>query len=302
MQQLKLIRLYFFVCQLYEEELKWHSERFSNNGFQPKFTDCELLTTYLFSVGFEQRFQVKQVHRYIFNHWLDWFPDLPSYQRYNKRLNRLAGTFPVLIHRLLELLSFDTKAIAEISLTDSMPIMTCSNRRKAKVALDLCNKGYNSVKKRHFYGVKLHAIGFSNPGTLPHVEYLQITPASVHDLTAQQEILSGFKNRIVIGDKAFRAKELDQTIKRNGGELLTPVVYQSNLQRFHRQRDRAADDLYSLMVSSIRQPIESLFNWIIEKTDIQRASKVRSSKGLLVHIFAKIAAAFITLIFEPKIN
>jgi len=28
MQQLKLIKLNFFVCQLYEEELKWHSERF----------------------------------------------------------------------------------------------------------------------------------------------------------------------------------------------------------------------------------------------------------------------------------
>ena len=302
MQRLKLIQLYFHVCQLYEEELKWHSERFSNNGFQPNFTDCELLTTYLFSVGFEQRFQVKQVHRYIKNHWLDWFPELPSYQRYNKRLNRLAGIFPILIRQLLQVLAFDIHALGNISLTDSMPIMTCSNRRKAKVALDLCNKGYNSVKKRHFYGVKLHAIGFSNPGTLPHIEYLQITPASVHDLIAQQEILSEFKNRIVVGDKAFRAKALDGAIKRNGGELLTPVVYQSNLQRFHRQRDRAADDLYSRMVSSIRQPIESLFNWIIEKTDVQRASKVRSSKGLHVHIFAKIAAALMALVIEPIFN
>jgi len=153
-----------------------------------------------------------------------------------------------------------------------MPIITCSNRRKAKVALDLCNKGYNSVKKRHFYEVKLHAIGFMNPGTLPHMEYLQITPPSVHNLIAQQEILSEFKNRNVVGDKAFKAKELDRAIKRNSGELLTPVTYQSNLQRFHRQRERATDDLYSRMVSSIKQPIESLFNWIIEKTDVQRVS------------------------------
>lgn len=298
MQQLKLIKLYFYVCQIYEEEIKWHCERFSNNGFQPKFTDCELLTTYLFAVGFEQRFYIKQIHNYIYNHWLDWFPDLPSYQRYNKRLNRIANTFPVLIQKLLNELSMDTQALSHISLTDSMPIMTCSNRRKAKVAMDLCNKGYNSVKKRHFYGVKLHAIGFSNPGTLPHIEYLQITPASVHDLSAQQEILSEFKHRIIVGDKAFRAKELNEAIERNGGELLTPVVYQSNLQRFHRKRNQAADDLYSVMVSSIRQPIESFFNWIIEKTDIQRASKVRSSKGLIVHIFAKIAAAFITLIIN----
>ena len=48
-------------------------------------------------------------------------------------------------------------------------------------------------------------------------------------------------------------------------------------------------------VSSIRQPIESFFNWLNEKTQIQYAGKVRSSKGLFVHIFGKIATA---LLFE----
>jgi len=58
------------------------------------------------------------------------------------------------------------------------------------------------------------------------------------------------------------------------------------------------NDLCSRAVSRIRQPIESLINWIIEKIDIQRASKVRSTKGLLVHVFGRIAAAFIFLIFN----
>jgi len=35
----------------------------------------------------------------------------------------------------------------------------------------------------------------------------------------------------------------------------------------------------------------------IEKTDFQRASKVRSIKCLMVHVFGKMAAAFINLIF-----
>lgn len=61
--------------------------------------------------------------------------------------------------------------------------------------------------------------------------------------------------------------------------------------------DKATNDLFSTAVSRVRQPIESLFNWLIQKTDIQRASKVRSSKGLLIHIFGKIDAAFINLIF-----
>ncbi len=54
---------------------------------------------------------------------------------------------------------------------------------------------------------------------------------------------------------------------------------------------------FSKAVSRVRQPIESLFNWLIQKTDIQRASKVRSAKGRLIHIFGKIASAFINLIF-----
>lgn len=35
---------------------------------------------------------------------------------------------------------------------------------------------------------------------------------------------------------------------------------------------------------------------------LQRAAKVRSLKGLLVHVFGKIAAAFMTLIVEPVIK
>ncbi|MEL7196461.1 MAG: transposase, partial [Bacteroidota bacterium] len=82
-------------------------------------------------------------------------------------------------------------------------------------------------------------------------------------------------------------------LQTQGGELLTPVKYRRGQPLEDKQRHKAADDLYSKAVSRLRQPIESLFNWIIEHTDLQRASKVRSTKGLLVHIFGKIAAALI---------
>ena len=51
-------------------------------------------------------------------------------------------------------------------------------------------------------------------------------------------------------------------------------------------------------VLNMRHTIEALFNWLIEKTDIQRASKVRSTKGLVVHVFGRIATANIFLIFN----
>jgi len=79
--------------------------------------------------------------------------------------------------------------------------------------------------------------------------------------------------------------------------MLTPVKAVKGQHELTKQRNKAADDLFSKAVSTVRQPIESLFNWLIAKTDIQRARKVRSTKGLLVHVFGKIAAAFIYLIF-----
>jgi len=51
-------------------------------------------------------------------------------------------------------------------------------------------------------------------------------------------------------------------------------------------------------VRRIRQPIESLFNWIEEKTGIQRASKVRSTDALLIHCWGKLAVAFFLLVFN----
>lgn len=52
----------------------------------------------------------------------------------------------------------------------------------------------------------------------------------------------------------------------------------------------------SQAVSKVRQPIESFFNWLNEKTEIQKASKVRATKGLLVHTFGKLAIALLTLV------
>ena len=49
------------------------------------------------------------------------------------------------------------------------------------------------------------------------------------------------------------------------------------------------EKLYSNAVSSVRQPVESFFNWIQVKTGIHTASKVRSTDGLLAFIFARIA-------------
>lgn len=59
---------------------------------------------------------------------------------------------------------------------------------------------------------------------------------------------------------------------------------------------------FNTLVSRVRQPIESFFNraadrWLEEKTGIQCAAKVRSTQGLLKHVFGALAAALFTLAF-----
>ena len=77
-------------------------------------------------------------------------------------------------------------------------------------------------------------------------------------------------------------------------DMLTPVKRKKGQEHLS-----AAEKLFSAAVSRVRQPIESLFNWIDEKTGIQCASKVRSYQGLLVHAFGRLAAAMLLLAFNP---
>ena len=55
---------------------------------------------------------------------------------------------------------------------------------------------------------------------------------------------------------------------------------------------------FNRMVNRLRQPIESFFNWLNEKTQIQNASKVRSTESLLVQCWGKLAFAMFSLVFN----
>jgi hypothetical protein len=158
-------------------------------------TYLELLTTYLFAVGYEDCKTDKSVYNHISNYWSSWFPNLPSYQAYNRRLNDICSVYPQMLEVLLIKYqsNLDNKAENCFVLTDSMPIITCSAKRQAKVALELCNKGYNSTKSMYYYGVKLHGFAFYKKGTLPISSILMIGPASEHDLEAQGILLQGMK-------------------------------------------------------------------------------------------------------------
>ena len=292
----KLVALYLHVCRCYDTKLCLHCQRMSNN-FKPAFTDQEVLTLFLFGI-MQGRFKIKDIYNYGKNHLDSWFPDLPSYQAFNSRLNRMAEVFPVLIEYLSSYAESEGINF-NVSLIDSMPIVLANAKRsqQAKVAKGLCNKGRCASKNMYYYGVKLHVMGFRRSGTIPLPEYIGLTPASDNDLTIFRTIAPLVNNREIYADKAYADRLLNQLLEeKQNTTICTPVKKkkgQEELTMFAK--------LLSTGVSRVRQPIESLFNWLEEKVAIQTASKVRSENGLKVHVFGRLAAAIFMLVF-PVFN
>lgn len=100
--------------------------------------------------------------------------------------------------------------------------------------------------------------------------------------------------KTVLGDKIY--SDFSFFNESNPVKMLTPHKEIKGEPEVIKQREKAARDLFSQVVSKVRQPIESFFNWLNEKTEIQRASKVRATKGLLIHTFGKLAIALLTFV------
>ncbi len=293
---IKLIKIYCYVCEQYDKEIKYICQRFSNND-QPKFTDQEAMSIYLYVMQVEEHHKVKKIHEFASEHLREWFPKLTSYVAFNTRINRLNEGFKALTLSLFnDFVPNDCDK--EISLVDSMPIIICSGKRNSKVAQEITDKGFCSTKGIYYYGLKLHAISFRRKGHLPHPEQMLFTEASKHDLCMLKEASQDMYNRTIVADKAYSNAEFwSEKKKTNNLSILTPVKAIKGQTEWEKQQNKAWADLYSSAVSTVRQPIESLFNWLNEKTKIQIASKVRSTSGLLTFICGRIAAAFINLIF-----
>lgn len=289
MKELNMIKLYCYICEKYNENLCWNVQRFSRNGNNGYITDVEIITIYIYCSCYEEKYQIKHMYKHIKNYWLSWFPKLPSYQCFTKRLNRLKDALSHLMQLQMQDFSLPNDTL-EVFLGDSFPIMTCSHKRKAKVALDLVSKGFCATKNLHYFGVKLHSIGLKRDKTIPFPQFLDISPASTHDLTALKDILQQSKQKIFVFDKAYISKEVEEEINKNKSVLLTPLKDKKGLPELLKQIDQAAKDLFNTAVSVVRQPIESFFNYINQLTQIQDASKVRSKDGLMVHIFGKLVS------------
>lgn len=285
----QLIELFLLVCDFYDNQPGLKYQRLSN--FKPRCTDEELLTMYLFGhlQGFSQQ---RRIYDDVRRHWHEWFPQLPSYQAFNRRLNELVPAFEQLISATLESSVLRLAPSAD-RLMDSMPIMLAKGTRSstARVAAEVADKGFCSSKASYYYGVKLHTVALRRTMQLPLPALLHLSRASQHDLATLRELDPGLGAGVLFGDKAYADEETKRVLAARGTQLVTPYKRKPN------EPETSAPALWSRFASSFRQPIESFFGWLIQRTDLQNASRVRSTKGLFVHVYGKLAIACLLLTF-----
>jgi len=172
-----------------------------------------------------------------------------------------------------------------------MPVVMAQQGRrfKAKVAPELANSGYCPTKRLYYYGVKVHIIADNQPGSLPAPRFIGLSPAGMNDGEVLEQFAPVVPYQELYADKAYEylaRRDMPFVVR-------TPVKKQPGQEYID-----AADRLLSRAVSQVRQPIESLFNWIEEKTGIEIASKVRSYSGLLVHVWGRLTAAMLVRNFS----
>lgn len=200
-KEYRLIKIYMYICDMYEQSLKYHCQRYSNNS-KPLFSDEEILTIYFF-VGHEQKYTlIKDIHNFAKEYLRDWCPNLVSYQTFNYRLNRMAGAVRELSSQLLRMFR-PSDCQDDTVIVDSMPIITCCGRnRTGKVARDIADKGYCSTKNLYYHGLKLHMVGYRRKGHLPHPCQIALSPASENDLKVfQSECMPDLFNKKIFADK-----------------------------------------------------------------------------------------------------
>jgi hypothetical protein len=268
-------------------------QRLSNNTNPGGITDQELIAMYWFA-HLQRRYEKKAMHEFISDYWREFFPKLPSYQTFVARLNQLEPTFQSIGAQLQVRLS--ERESAEFDhLIDSMPIALArgAHAYTAKVACETADIGYCASKKLFFHGLKLHAISRRQSGHLPQPQQLWLREASCNDLRSVKEQGIELPQTTLFGDKAYADTALTAALAAQGTTLRTPQ------KKLKGQELTTWEKYYNRCVNRLRQPVESLFNWIQKKTNIHLAGTVRSDDALKVHCWGKLTVVYLILVFNP---
>ena len=117
-----------------------------------------------------------------------------------------------------------------------------------------------------------------------------LSQASSNDNTVFKEQLApSLRGFSIFGDKIYDDRAAVADLKQQHDVVVLAAIRRRKGQKYL----HADQKQFNRAVSQFRQPVESFFNWLIQRSAIQIASKVRSTTGLFKHIWGRIAAALL---------
>ncbi len=250
--------------------------RFARPGPAPRCSDSELITLFLVSecLGWDVETEALsqwQAHR-------DLFPSLPSQSRANRRRRSLQLGFNVVRQVVVQLLDIAQDRQCAI---DSLPVPVMAFHTVPTSRADWRAAGATfgrvTTKRQTIFGYKLHLLVTLNGVILD----FELAPANVADITAGYELLANHQDLVVIGDKAYIAKERAADLRAQTGSIMVTGTRRTQ----HQQASSAVNQL----VNQARQIIEVVNSQLSEQFKIER-NHAHTFRGLCARLYSKLTA------------
>lgn len=196
---------------------------------------------------------------------------------YNRRKRRL---FPY-IEKVRLKLAQAFNEFEDVYVIDSMPLEICKNARASRSTIckesnfSSPNKGYCASQKTYYYGYKLHGIcSFSGV-----FQSLDITPASVHDITILNDVKQQINNCTLLGDMGYLSIDYQLDLFESSQiKLQTPM--RKNQKNYQQQ---------PYIFRKSRKRIETLYSQLCDQFMIRR-NYAKTFDGFKTRILSKITA------------
>jgi hypothetical protein len=210
--ELKLIAIYLAVSDACRDIVG--DGRLRRRGFAPALTDAEVITMEIFA-EMQGHHSDSAIWRYFDAHWRHFFPTLPTRSVFAKHGANLS-MLKQMVQRVLY------PAAADIHITDGFPISVCMNcrvsRRKIFKSEDEVSWGFCASKQEHYFGFHGHVV----INLRDEIVAFALTPANVDERLVVRNWF-GLITGLLIGDKGFISKGLDEECDDHAIDLQTPL-------------------------------------------------------------------------------
>jgi len=205
------------------------------------------------------------------------FPGLIDRSRFNRRRRRLSAS----ISKVQELISPNLENLSRAMVVDSIPVPVIKLAREKtfksfKENFDTAPaKGYSAVNKSWFIGYKLHVVIFDN-GV---VQQSGITKGNVHDINYLKEIENLPANKILLGDRAYISKTVQEDLF-SSFEVKLKVPFRNNQHDYKRHPKR---------FKSKRQMVETIFSQLCDQFNLKK-NYAKTYEGLVARLNSKLSS------------